>query len=134
MHSGNAADWAAAPVPGVADRFLATLSDPGRRRLPPGASVALRVRDALGVLGHSRVFLPDSAYTPLPDATVLRRADGLGLAIFPAASPGIDPGELRLRLVYRRDNTAADPASAVLSQAGDRADEQVTLRVPVPPP
>ena len=133
VYSGNAADWAAAPVPGVADRFLATLGDPGQRHLSPTTSVALRVRDALGALGHARVFLPDSAYTPLPGATVLRRADGLDVAIFPATSPGIDPGELRLRLVYRRDNTAADPASAVLSQAGDRADEQVTLRVPVPP-
>ncbi len=65
---------------------------------------------------------------------MLRRADGLDVAIFPVASPGIEPGELRLHFVYRRDNTAVGPASPVLSQAGDRADEQVTLRVPVPPP
>lgn len=133
VHSGNAADWTAPPVPGVADRFLATLGDPGRCHLPPTTSVALRVRDALGALGHARVFLPDSAYTPLPGATVLRRADGLDVAIFPTGGPGLDPGELRLRLIYRRDNTAADPASTILSQAGDHGDEEVTLRVPITP-
>jgi hypothetical protein len=133
IHSGNAANWTAPPVPGVADRFLADLGDPGRCHLPPTTSIALRVRDALGALGHARVFLPDSAYTPLPGATVLRRADGVDVAIFPTTGPVLDPGELRVRLVYRRDNTAADPASAVLSQAGDHADEVVSLRVPIVP-
>jgi hypothetical protein len=80
---------------------------------------------------HARQFLPDAAFAPVSALRILRRADGLDFALAVPAngSPGshLDPGEHRLRLTYRRDNTAADPASLVLSQAGDSSDEVVTL-------
>ena len=40
------------------------------------------------------------------------------------------PGEYRLRLTYRRDNTAADTESLVLSQAGDATDETAWIDMP----
>jgi hypothetical protein len=34
IHSGNASDWTDPPQPGITHRFLATLLDKGRQRLP----------------------------------------------------------------------------------------------------
>jgi hypothetical protein len=134
IHSGNAADWTDAPKPGLSHRFIAGAQESGRRRLPANLPVPLRVRDGMGAPGHARRFLPVSEYAPLADAKLLRRADGLDVAIFlPAATPLgslFDEGQYRLALVYMRDNTSADPNSVVVSQAGDTSAEEVTLDIP----
>jgi hypothetical protein len=55
------------------------------------------------------------------------------LVFVPGAGPaGTDlaAGEYRLRLTYRRDNTATDAGSTVLSQAGDTSDETALIDVP----
>jgi hypothetical protein len=45
------------------------------------------------------------------------------------AATTLDPGTYRLDLTYRRDNTARDAGSLVLSQAGDKSDERALLHV-----
>ena len=94
----------------------------------------LRIVDAGGQPGHVRRFLPDASYVAQPTARVLRAADGTGLLLFvPGAGPaGTDlaAGEYRLQLTYRRDITAVDASSLVLSQAGDSGDETALLDVP----
>ncbi|HEY9037485.1 MAG TPA: hypothetical protein VIN05_00885 [Roseovarius sp.] len=130
VHSGNAMDWTAPPVPGVARHFIAKAPDPGRRRLPSMRALDVRLRDAKRETVHARRFLENGAYAAMGGATVLRNADGTGLAIF-AGAP-LPEGSYRLRLVYRRDNTAAKPDSLVLSRAGDTSDEVVWLDVPWP--
>ena len=136
IHSGNEADWTGPPVAGLTHRFAATLLDRGRRRLPTDVPVQLRLRHAGDRAGHARPFVPPAAYTPVP-AEVLRKADGTAFAVFiPAATPlgtALPPAEYRLRLTYHRDNTAADPGSAVLTQGGDASDEVVVLDVPWTP-
>ena len=134
IHSGNAKDWPSAPTPGLTHRFLASMQDPGHARLPASLPVELRLRDQVGAVGHSRRFLPESEYAALGAIRVLRRADGLDAVIFlPAATPlgsRLSEGQYRLSFVFRRNNTAADPGSTVLSQAGDSSDEVVRLDIP----
>jgi hypothetical protein len=133
IHSGNASDWTGLPKPGLTHRFLATLLDKGRQRLPASRPAELRVIDVAGTPGHSRRFLLPTEYTALA-AKVLRKADGTEFAIVLAASspPGaaLPQAQYRLRLAYHRDNTAAVPGSTVLSQAGESTDEIVTLDIP----
>jgi hypothetical protein len=59
---------------------------------------------------------------------VLRRADGLEFAIVPPGA--VDPGDYRLKLTYRRDNTASEPGSIVLSQSGDKGGRGGRAAVP----
>ena len=59
---------------------------------------------------------------------VLRAADGTGLAVTLPGS-ALQSGTYRLSLTYRRDNTAAEPGSDVLSRAGDTSDESAVLDV-----
>jgi hypothetical protein len=97
----------------------------------PGVDV--RIVDAAGQERHMRRCLPDAAYADVPSARVLRAADGTGMLVFvPGAGPAgtaLTAGEYRVRLTYRRDNTAADAGSLVLSQAGDASAETVLLDV-----
>ncbi|HWJ42217.1 MAG TPA: hypothetical protein VNR67_02185, partial [Solirubrobacterales bacterium] len=93
-----------------------------------GDVVELRLVDPLGNPGHRREFLPASAFAPVA-ATAARSADGTGLLIVPAAGP-LPKGTLRLSLAYRRDNTAADPGSQVLTQNGNRSPEEATIDLP----
>ncbi len=134
IHSGNGKDWTSPPTPGLSHRFLAAMQDSGRARLPVSLPVELRLRDAAGPAGHSRRFLPPGAYSSVPAIKVLRRADGLDtIILLPAATTlgsQLVEGQYRLSLTYRRDNTAVDGASVVLSQAGDRSDEAVILDMP----
>jgi hypothetical protein len=128
VYSGNAA--AAPPVqPGILQRFVATLDDPGDLQF--GATSAdLRVMSSPANAGHFRRFLPASAYA-VSDFKVLRKADGTGMLIVPPVAGGVlEPGEYRLTLTYRRDNSAADPKSQVLSEADDTSVETVVIDVP----
>src|SRR5205085_9521627 len=67
-------------------------------------------------------------------ARVLRKTDGTGLFIMspPASPPGslLPQDEYRLVFTYRRNNRAVDPDSDVLSEAGDSAQEEVSLDIP----
>lgn len=64
-------------------------------------------------------------------AAVLRKADDTGFFLVPASgATTLDPGTCRLDPTYRRDNTAHDAGSLVLSQAGDKSDERALLDLP----
>jgi hypothetical protein len=134
VHSGNAADWTQPSTPGVAHRFVATGQDHGQRRLPTSRAVDLRWRDLSGKVGHARRFLPAAEYRAVATARVLRKADGTEFAIFvPSGGPlgaTLTPGQYRLGLTFRRNNTAVDPNSIVLTRAGDASDEAVAIDVP----
>jgi hypothetical protein len=87
--------------------------------------------------GHSRTFLPDTVYTALSTVSLrlLREADGTAFFLLRAGTgtatlTALDPGQYRLALTFRRDNTALDPQSLVLSEAGDRSPERAALDVP----
>jgi len=98
----------------------------------PADGVDLRLVDPEGTLGHTRRFLPAGDYTRV-DTRVLRKADGTGFFVVPegfAEGERFEEGEYRLKLIYRRDNRAADPTSQILSEAGDSSPESVTIDVP----
>lgn len=104
--------------------------DPARRIF---YSIELRIVAPDGKIMHARHFLPDNDYSP-EDVNVLRKADGRGFfMIMPdGGSSGIpfSLAQYRLKLSYRRNNKARVSTSQILSQAGDRADEAVTLDIP----
>jgi hypothetical protein len=128
IHSGNAIPWTDPPTPGLEHRFVVDAPDEGKPRLPANRALDMRIRNDVGELGHARRFLPASEYANIAAVKILRHADGTSFALF-AGAP-LPQGQYRLRLTYRRDNTAADPASTVLSRAGDSSDEVVVLDVP----
>lgn len=127
VYAGSAA---AAPAqdPGVVARFIAAPGEQGQIRLP-AAGADLRLVAPDGIAGHTRRFLPESAYAALA-VRVLRNADGTRCFIVRPAGSALAEGRYRLILTYRRDNRAADPASQVLSEAGATAPEQVALDIP----
>jgi hypothetical protein len=94
----------------------------------------LRVVAPDGTVVHSRHFLPDDDYAA-EEVRVLRKADGTGFFMVKprGGSFGVPfaPGQYRLKLTYRRENRDFDPASRILSQAGERADEVVTIDIPL---
>jgi hypothetical protein len=94
----------------------------------------LRVVAPDGTVVYSRHFLPDDDYAA-EDVRVIRKADGTGFFIVkPDGGSGPAPfalGQYRLKLTYHRDNRVADPQSRLLSQAGDRSAEVVTLDIPL---
>jgi len=134
LHSGAEVDLGVVPAPGIVHRFAATSPDHGHRRLATRRGVDIRLRDGIGGLGHQRRFMPAAAYTSVGGLKLLRKADGTEAFLFEAAAgtPGatLSAGQYRLQFTYRRDNTAAVPGSQILSRAGDRSDERVTLEVP----
>lgn len=88
----------------------------------------LRVVAPDGRVVHARHFLPDGDYVA-EDVRVLRKADGTGFFMVKPGGASFSLGQYRLKLTYRRDNRAFDPASRTLSQAGDRAPEVVAIDV-----
>jgi hypothetical protein len=126
---GGAPDPSLAAPPGSELRFAA---GPGERgwALPDGIPIDLRLVAADNSVTHTRRFLPAAEYSTA-SAAVLRKADGTGFFLVPTGgATTIDPGTYRLDLTYRRDNTAHDAGSLVLSQAGDKSDEHAQLDVP----
>jgi hypothetical protein len=120
----------------IEPRFVAVFDDRGRLRLPPSGT-DLRVVEPDGEPAHARGFLSDVAYAAVTQSSlrVLRKADGTAFFLLRAATgtaplTAFAPGHYRLAFAYLRDNTAADPASLVLSQAGDRSPEVVALDLP----
>ncbi len=80
-----------------------------------------------------RADLNTSSYNEV-QIGVLRKADGSGLMIV-APDPTqlgsfLPPGEYRFVFKYRRDNRAKEPTSDVLSEAGDKSPEEVTVDLP----
>ncbi len=96
--------------------------------LSEAEGVIARVVRRAGLVEHQRRFEPDSTFSSVA-FKILRKADGTGFFVIPAASP-LPSGTYRLALVYRRDNTTADPSSQVLRQVGDKVDEHVVIDVP----
>ena len=78
-----------------------------------------------------RTFVRSSRYAAVPDATLLRRADGTGFAVLPASGPSgagsFEAGEYRLELTYRRDNTGTDPESQIFRESGDSTPEATQI-------
>jgi hypothetical protein len=125
VYSGNASDT---PPDGIKARYVASLDDSGVVSLGPNTA-ELHIRTPGTTAGHARVFLDASEYEPVT-VKVLRKADGTGFVIFPAAGSTLAPGEYRLQIEYLRDNRAADSQSIVLRQAGNSDPETVTIDVP----
>ena len=119
VYSGAAAD-AHDVDPGLTRRFVAADGESGRIRFGAGP-VTLRLAD-----GHRRSFLTGYADQ---NVRVLRKRDGTGFFVVPAAPP-FAAGEYRFTLTYRRDISAIDPTAPVLSEAGVTADEVAWIDVP----
>ncbi len=123
LHAGNAAQ--AVPIEaGVEARFVATLDEPGRLRLPRSRA-ELRLRGADGIT-HQRRLLPATAYSSI-GPRVLRKADG---AAFWLVADTLPAGEYRMKMTFRRDNRPADPV--VLTERGSSDPEMATLDFSIP--
>ena len=105
--------------------------DPAHRIL---YSIELRLVAPDGEIIHSRHFLPDDDYVS-EYPKVLRKADGTGfLMVKLDVALDVVPLSLeqyRLKLTYHRNNKARVSTSQTLSQAGNDADEIVTLDIPL---
>jgi len=95
---------------------------PGGARLPAGGA-DLRLLDPRGRTACAVRILPPSAFAPVAQPGMLRRADASGLILLPNAGAAIPAGAYALAMRYRRDARSIDPESVVLSQAGTTADE-----------
>lgn len=98
-------------------------------------SVELRLIAPDGNVVHSKHFIPDTYYVP-ENVSVLRKADGTGFFMIHLddsqnALP-LSYAQYRLKLTYHRNNRTRVPTSQILSQAGNDADEIVTLDIPAP--
>jgi hypothetical protein len=97
-------------------------------------SVELRLVASDGEIVHARHFLPDDNY-PNEDVNVLRKADGTGFFMVKLdGGSSVIPfplAQYRLKLTYHRNNRTRVAASQILSQAGNDADELVTLDIPL---
>ena len=97
-------------------------------------SVELRLVAPDGEIVHARHFLPDDDYLN-EDVNVLRKADGTGFFVVKLDSgASVIPfplAQYRLKLTYHRNNRTRVAASQILSQAGNDADELVTLDIPL---
>jgi hypothetical protein len=129
--SGNVAE-APAATELEQRRFRSTMSDRGRPQLAREAAT-LRLVSPFGAEAHRKTFLDRALFTPVP-FTVLREADGTAFFVFvPSAPPPgtqLAQAQYQLRLTYRRDNRALQPDSQLLSEAGQRTDENVSLDIP----
>ncbi len=130
VYAGNLLD-APPEEPNTDNRFVASLEESGQARFP-AAGVDLRLVDSNNQAGHTRRFLPETLYTEVGSVRVLRKSDGTGLFLLIPDGTGslISEAQNRLRLTYRRDNTAVDPNSLVYREAGISDDEQVFLDIP----
>ena len=127
VYGGNSANPPPIPSrPGVTDRFIASLGQYGRLRLPSeGAS--LRIRSSRSLSKHTRQFLPDSAYNSIADASILRSNDGTGMFLVISHYTRSLHDQFRLKFLYNRDNRIVDPQSQVFSQAGCCSPESVII-------
>jgi hypothetical protein len=109
-------------------RFVAGPGEGGRIRFGD-SRITLRVVGPAGAGRHQRSFLSESNYVD-EDVRVLRKADGTGFFVVPTAAARFAAGQYRLRMIYRRDNTAVDSGSQILRQAGDSSPESAWIDVP----
>jgi len=97
-------------------------------------SLEFRIVGPDGKILHTRHFLPDDDYVS-EDVEVLRKADGTGFFMVKPNSGSSDIpfplGQYRLKLTYHRNNKTLVPTSPILSQAGNQADEVVTIDIPL---
>jgi hypothetical protein len=127
VYGGNSANPAPIPSrPGVTDRFIASLGEYGRLRLPPEGT-SLRIRSSSSLSNHTRQFLPDSAYNSSADVSILRSDDGTGMFLVISHYTRSLHDQFRLKFLYNRDNRIVDPQSHVLSQAGCCNPESVMI-------
>jgi hypothetical protein len=128
VNSGNP-DNPPPAVPRVLQRFRAPTGAPGDVQLA-GNTADLRLLDSQGAVVHARRFLNSTtSYNPV-NFHVLRKADGTAFFLLPAGFPGFLQGTYQMTMNFRRDNTAVDPDSLVLSAAGQKTTETVVLDVP----
>jgi hypothetical protein len=129
--AGNAASAPSAGSNAVR-RFIASMDEHGQIKLHRSGT-DLRIMSDRDSQEHVRHFLSEADYSSL-SVKVLRKGDGTGFFIFlPAAVPTgslLPMGQYRLRMIYRRNNSALDPGSQVLSQAGINEPESIVLDVP----
>jgi hypothetical protein len=100
----------------------------------PGTSVDLRLVQPDGMTANA-VRIGSSSQVISRQMRALRNADGTGVILFipDAAAPfGLSPlqGVYRLRWTYRRDISASDPQSIVLSENGDSTPEIAEFDIP----
>jgi hypothetical protein len=93
------------------------------------AFVDLRLVAPDGEVLHARRFLKADDFGLPTHCKFLRRADETAFVIFPTGqtAESFAEGSYRLVMQYRRDNTANDHASVVLSEAGVKTPELATL-------
>lgn len=127
VYAGNRADAPPPPQAGVARRFISSLGERGRLRLPP-AGAELRLRAPGDTDGHRRRFVHDVTYAA-ESIMLQRKADGTGFFIFRPSLARFEVGQYRLTMTYLRDNRDAEPEGQVFSEAGDKGPEQVTLDI-----
>src|SRR5204863_7855889 len=126
VHSG--ADDGRATDPGMVRRYSTPAGADGSFRLEPDGA-RLRLVEAGGTTLSERSFRPDAEYGPVT-ASLLRRRDGTAFYVLVPDGSGssrLPSGGARLRLTYRRDDTAAHPMAPIYSPDGLRADETVVL-------
>lgn len=133
IFSGREQDIGIPPVTAEVRRFMDFLpGDPAGVRLP-SEGIDLRLIAPDGRVLHARRFAPDAAFLP-ENVSLLRAADGTALVVVapaPTTPTGshLSPGIYRFQGSFRRNNTALDPRSLVLSEHGDTSDEQVLVDI-----
>jgi hypothetical protein len=122
-------------LPNTQDLFVAGTGERGEVHFL-GSSCDLRITEALGKVQQTRTFLNASVYSPLMGIRLLRRLDGTAFVILQSAPLPIgsqfNPGEYRLLLTYRRDNTAVDPTSPIQREAGTTTPESTSIDFSLP--
>lgn len=93
--------------------------------LLPAFGADLRLLDSSGRVACAVRIAPISAFAPVqPAPRLLRKADATGLIILPNGGDLVASGAYGLAMIYRRDRSALDPGSVVLSLAGDTSNEE----------
>lgn len=114
---------------GVRARFAASFGERGSLNL--GSDYAdLRLVAPDRSVVHRRAFFPNDRYSRVSDVLAQRKADGTGFFLMKRDGGGFEEGQYRLQITYRRENLAVDPESPVLSEAGDRGPEVVSIHIP----
>lgn len=132
IHTGSIADVPTQET-NVVHRFTTPLGEKAQLQLPKNG-VNLQIVEPGTKTIHEKYFVPDKDYTSVDDIKVLRKVDGTGFFILASAESSLGTefteGLYQLKLTYRRDNTAIDSNSQILSQAGNSNSESVTLDIP----
>jgi len=95
-------------------------------------AVDLRLVDSQGSVVHARRFLDSTTSYNAVKFHLLRKADRTAFFLLPSGFPsaGFLPGTYQMTMDFRRDNTAIEPDSLILSAAGQTVPETVVLDVP----